>query len=561
MSAVNVDVNAILRQSFAKYDTQKQTAVAEEDAPASVFSTPQDADAELNKFVARIQPQIDELVKAGKSDREIEETLWLKTSEPETPADGPEDLLRGPIAEARNRLRIPEPDDLSDNVEEVAIGCQEATRAPVTDVPYPPELAPLIASGQVVYDPFSEHWVIKRCRKCGEFRDTCCGDIRTVSVVLHGNQTLTSDGKQALGIIPIKRPEPPKPAQETWKQADWWAQFKSVDELQGDGNVQWIINNVIPAGVTVVSAMPKDGKSFLALSFVKAITTGQAWLGRVGFEVAEPLPVLWLAAESGDSGLKVRCEKFNITKDKSRFICRTLTQGMVSLDDQNLERLIRSMKPYIVLETLVRFGDGEDEDDAKEASRLAASIFRLISLGARGVLAIHHSRKDLKRGGIDLEKSIRGSGDYAAMADAIWVIVRDESLYDKGKGVNEVTIQGWGRDFNPYPMRLALTKKAPKEQPASVITFAPGIVSILDETGDLGWVSSSAKESADQNTADILERMVQEDPTITLAELAKQTSGTVWAVSAALKGRGWSKPPGRTKKGEPPHQWKKTVGS
>ncbi len=427
---------------------------------------------------------------------------------------------------------------------------------PVTAVPYPPELAPLIASSQVVYDPQYEHWVVKRCNGCGEFfKDVCCGPIRPVAAALHDNQTLTTHGRQALGIIPIKRPEPPKPAQETWKQSDWWKQFRSVDELQGDGNVVWVIQNILPAGVTVVTAMPKDGKSFLALSFVKAITTGQPWLGRVGFEVPEPMAVLWLAAESGDSGLKIRCQKFKITNDKSRFICRTLTQGMVGLDDDELEKLVRAMKPYVVLETLVRFGDGEDEDDAKEASRLAQSIFRLISLGARGVLAIHHSRKDLKRGGIDLEKALRGSGDYAAMADAIWVIAKDESLYQKGRGPNEVALSGWGRDFNPYPMRLALTKKAPKDQPANIITFAPGIVSILDETGDLGWVNPAAVsevvESADQTMTSTLERMVRENRAITSKALAKAVGKATWAVKAALKEMGYSKPSGKPKKGQP----------
>ena len=332
-------------------------------------------------------------------------------------------------------------------------------------------------------------------------------------------------------------------------------QFRGVDELQGDGTVKWVIQNVLPVGVSVVTGMPKEGKSFLAQSFIKAITTGQPWLGRVGFEVPEPLPVLFLAAESGDAGLKLRCEKFRITKDKSRFICRTLTQGMVELNDPKLEELVKAMKPYIILETLVRFGDGEDEDDAKEASRLAKMVFRLLAWGAKGVLALHHSRKDLKRGPVDLEKSVRGSGDYSAMADAIWVLVRDENLHQKGKGPNEINLSGWGRDFNPYPMRLALTKKAPKDLPASVITFAPGIVSIIDETGDLAWVDKVAADAAagptDQDTKERLEQIVRDNPAATSEDLAKAVGKAAWEVKAALKGMGYSKPSGRPKKGKP----------
>jgi hypothetical protein len=203
------------------------------------------------------------------------------------------------------------------------------------------------------------------------------------------------------------------------------------------------------------------------------------------------------------------------------------------------------MKPYIVLETLVRFGDGEDEDDAKEANRLAKLIFRLIAWGAKGVLAIHHSRKDLKRGGVDLEKAVRGSGDYAAMADAIWVLVRDEYLYQQGKGTNEISLSGWGRDFNPYPMRLALTKKTPKDLPASVITFAPGIISVIDEAGDLGWVDVKAKAAAaaasETDLAETLKNMIQDNSSISLRELAKAAGLEYKATRTRLKRMGWGK--------------------
>lgn len=433
---------------------------------------------------------------------------------------------------------------LARNAERVERPCQTVL---TTDVPCPPELSSLITEDKVWYEPMYEHWVIKRCQKCGELgRDVCCGEpTRKVSVCDHKSAVLNNYGKQAAGLIPIKRPAPPKPVEQIWKESDWWRNFRGVDELQGDGNVSWVIQNVVPAGVTVLTAMPKDGKSFVALSFVRAITTGQPWLGRIGFEVPEPMPVLWLAAESGDSSLKIRCKKFGITEDKSRFICRTLTEGMVDLDDPELQKLVKAMKPYIVLETLVRFGDAQDEDDAKEASHLAKLIFQLIAWGAQGVLAIHHSRKDLKRGGVDMEKAVRGSGDYAALADAIWVIVRDEYSYRDGKGVNEISLSGWGRDFNPYPMRLALTRKAPADLPKGIITFAPGIVSVLDETHDLGWVDQSARvlaaEAADQTVTDKLEQMVQTDPKIALRQLAEAVGLKYDKARSTLADLGWTK--------------------
>lgn len=417
-------------------------------------------------------------------------------------------------------------------------------------IPYPSELSPLITSGDVVFNKDYEHWMIRRCQECGQFNhDICCDKpTKRVSAALHDNKALTKYGRQALGIEPIVKPEPPKAADQiqTWKESNWWSQFKSVDELQGDGSISWIIQNILPEGVTVLSGLPKQGKSALAMSLVKAITSGKPWLSRPGYEVPKALPVLWLAAESGDSVLKIRCEKFRITKDKSRFIARTLTQGAISLNYPELEKLVRTMQPYIVLETLVRFGDGEDENSAKETNKLAQDIFTLISWGAKGILALHHSRKDLKLGQVDLEKAVRGSGDFAAMADCIWVLVRDENLYKKGVGPNEVEVSGWGRDFNPYPLRLGLTCKASDKEDEQVSQFAPGLVSVIDQFGDLIWVNKNAAipTASDEE----LQNIVTMNPTDSVREIATKTGQSFSQVGKRLKNLGWVKGQGKSNK-------------
>src|SRR5258706_6574789 len=135
---------------------------------------------------------------------------------------------------------------------------------------------------------------------------------------------------------------------------------------------------------------------------------------------------------------------------------------MFGLDDANLESLVKAMRPVVILETLIRFNDGKDEDDASENRKLADAIFRLISWGSRAVIGIHHSRKDLNKAKPTKEAAVRGSGDGLAMVDAVWLVMQDEKVFLGGKGPNEIDLVGWGPDFNPGPMRLALTKKAPQ---------------------------------------------------------------------------------------------------
>src|SRR5437879_4963991 len=187
-------------------------------------------------------------------------------------------------------------------------------------------------------------------------------------------------------------------------------------------------------GVTFFGGPPEGSKSLVAMSVAKALTTGNPLFGKL--KVIESSPVLWLGAEGGDNGLKIRCNAFRMTMGKRRFICRTLSQGvMLKLTDQNIESLVRQMNPVVILETAVRFGDG-DEDSAADANQLAGTIFQLISMGARAVVAIHHARKNVKDTGASLEAILRGSSDFGAMADVVIAFMRDEKLYQDGKGPN-----------------------------------------------------------------------------------------------------------------------------
>ncbi len=320
-----------------------------------------------------------------------------------------------------------------------------------------------------------------------------------------------------------------------------------MDELQGNASVKMLIENFLPEGLTLICGLPKEGKSFLALSIAKALTSGQPLFGRRGFEVPEIVPVLFLAAESGDSALKLRCEKMDITKDKTRFICRTLSKGlMLGLDDPTLEQAVRAMKPVIILETLIRFNDGTDEDSSTENRKLAESLFRLIAWGARAVIGIHHSRKDLNKANPTKEAAVRGSGDGLAMADCVWLIMQDERLYKKGQGPNEVDVVGWGRDFNPTPIRLALTKIAPKDVPL-IKLFAPGIVSLVDTKGDLEWVQKGLVFERTQELKQRVEQLVIADPSITLKQIVEATQNKEWDTRKIIKRLGYHRTRGGKK--------------
>ncbi len=290
------------------------------------------------------------------------------------------------IEEAVQIMRLPEPDTDEEEPNEVE---------PTINNSYPTELASLVASG-VAYFQYDQ-WFANRCAKCGRFDNCGHNESTAVTLVRLDEKTLTGYGRQATGLDPIKTPKPPKTMEQIaedrkqhWSEELWWKQFRGAGELEGSGDVKMYIENFLCEGITLISGMPKEGKSFLALSVAKALTTGKPLFGRPGFEVPEIIPVLFLAAESGDGALKLRCKKFGITEDKTLFIARTLSQGpMFGLDDPSIEQVIKAMRPVVILETLIRFNDGEDEDSASDNNELAAALFRLVSFGARAVIGIH----------------------------------------------------------------------------------------------------------------------------------------------------------------------------
>ena len=75
-----------------------------------------------------------------------------------------------------------------------------------------------------------------------------------------------------------------------------------------------------------------------------------------------------------------------------------------------VEKVIRDLHPVVILETLVRFNEGADEDSATESRKLAQALFTLRGWGAPAVIAIHHSRKDVDRKNPTKSSAARGSG-------------------------------------------------------------------------------------------------------------------------------------------------------
>jgi|SRR5579883_870463 len=194
-----------------------------------------------------------------------------------------------------------------------------------------------------------------------------------------------------------------------WRQA-----FKSLSEME-QGDLRFLIDRILPEGVTFIGALSGAGKTWFALSMARALTTGEPFLGN--YKVGEPVNVIYLVPEAGERSFRKRMERMRIDK---RFLCRTMRDGVIDLANPLLLSAIRELKPAVFLDTAIRFSDADSENSSSEnAKGLANSIFALLRAGSPAVIGLHHRPKNVAES-MTLENVLRGTGDLGAMCDAVY---------------------------------------------------------------------------------------------------------------------------------------------
>jgi hypothetical protein len=323
--------------------------------------------------------------------------------------------------------------------------------------------------------------------------------------------------------------------------ADWRGNFRSIGELE-QGDVRMLIHGFLPEGTIFLGGLPGEGKTLFALSIARALTTGKPFLGT--FMVPQTVPVIYLIPESGGRAFRRRCEKFEIPNDPHKFLCRTVSEGStLPLDDVSLLEAIRRLRPVVILDTIIRFSESQDENAATQNKQLVDDVIRLRQAGAIAVIGLHHAAKAMREKGMSLELALRGTGDIAASADGVYGLLRDSKLYKNGEGPNEISVECLKpRDFDPpAPFRIAATSR-PAGQPQGGLVV--GMESVIDRDHDFKMIS---RVSQAQDFTGRLAQLVTETPSITVKGLIEATGSTDWVIRKTLIAAGYERKPGGAK--------------
>jgi len=241
----------------------------------------------------------------------------------------------------------------------------------------------------------------------------------------------------------------------------------------------------LPQGsLSLLTAYMKVGKTTFAYALALAVVKGQPFLNYPTLQG----PVLILAVEEHARDVRRRLERFGLTKEDSLYLHtgRLLPGKLADIQKFVTDHGVR----LVLLDTLSRYWDIENENDNAEVIRRVSPFLDLARETNTAVVLIHHERK----GGGEDGRGIRGGS-------ALFGLVDQSLTLDKRAGgtENQRVLKALGRyDESPSEVILELdgdayrslgtadefTLKSKQDKILAALTDVPQTVDALaDATG------------------------------------------------------------------------------
>lgn len=212
--------------------------------------------------------------------------------------------------------------------------------------------------------------------------------------------------------------------------------------------IKWIINDVLPSGLTILAGRPKSGKSFLALDLGITVTSGSLFLDRYESNLST---VLYISNEDSYNRLQDRIKKIIVAKgltDQSSLDRIFTDTNFPILTDSGLKQLkdfiVANKVDLVIIDTFfkqIHFPSGNKNYYAKEYE-LTGNLQTFARENNICLLLVHHTRK----GYVDnISDAILGTTGISGSADTIWIVNKQT-----GKTILEIE----GKDVEPQSFEM-----------------------------------------------------------------------------------------------------------
>lgn len=205
------------------------------------------------------------------------------------------------------------------------------------------------------------------------------------------------------------------------------------------GALAWLLDNVLPeGGLVYFSAPPAGAKSWVLLDLVRAMVTGDPWIGKYAVRKTR---VLYIDEEMGVRKVLPRLRKLGLTDGIDGF-WYTDKAGVRFDNVKHVRKILAHCQANeikaVFVDTLTRVHN-LDENDNSQMRQLFRRFSALMDAGIT-VMVAHHNRKKGAESDV-LHESMRGAGEIAAMADMAYSIDKAGKVFrlstSKGRLVAE----------------------------------------------------------------------------------------------------------------------------
>jgi hypothetical protein len=184
--------------------------------------------------------------------------------------------------------------------------------------------------------------------------------------------------------------------------------------------VEYVVPGIIPEGLTLLTAAPKIGKSWLVLGLGVAAATGGYAFGSIP---VTQRPVLYLALEDGQRRLQSRLRTIGVNEGPADLTFMTnVPSGPIATVDAFLERH-GERNPLIVLDTLgkIRPVNGGNDQYQRDYQQMSVLKELVDARPGSSLIIVHHTKKAETTDFLD---SVSGTQGLAGAADSILVLRR-----------------------------------------------------------------------------------------------------------------------------------------
>lgn len=184
---------------------------------------------------------------------------------------------------------------------------------------------------------------------------------------------------------------------------------------------EWVIDRLIPEGLTVLSAQPASFKTWLLLDIAISVASGSSLFDTFD---SKQSGVLMIDEENSPRLLQ---QRLGLLNEDNLLPIHFMIEQNFKLDDKKVGKILKFCRSnnikFLTFDSLVRI-HSSNENDAVQMSEVFAKVRQFTKAGIN-VLITHHNRKSgsVENAGQDM----RGSSDILASVDCHLSLKRDRS--------------------------------------------------------------------------------------------------------------------------------------